>query len=283
MISTPCEAQRQVHSIQAMAFAILALVPAMPAVVHGQYKSATLEIIAPAEIRMPAGVEIALPIRVVPVEAVPKQAILLIRGLPPVVALSEGRVFDSGIWTVRITDLPKLRIAVPSDARGRADLALSVVTFDGVVMAESRSSLVLAIAGAAAESLPAQQPTAWTNAGTPPALNDKPPAAPAPPLPPPAKSIGEIENLMLLMRRGDESMTRGKVNDARLFYARAAENGWAPAALALAMTYDAKELAQMAVLGGVLPNVDMAAKWYRRAHELGSQEATEKLQRLGQN
>ena len=85
------------------------------------------------------------------------------------------------------------------------------------------------------------------------------------------------------MRRGDESMAMGNVSEARLLYTRAAESGWAYAALALAMTYDAKELAKMAVLGGVQPNAGMAAKWYARARELGSQEAAEKLRRLGQN
>jgi hypothetical protein len=205
---------------------------------------------------------------------------LLVRGLPPAVALSAGRVFESGLWSLRIIDLPTLRIAAPSDIRGRGDLTLSVVTLEGTVIAERRTSLVFAVAGTVAESQPAQLPTAWNNAGAPSAA---PPggAAVITLSAPPEKSIAEIESLMSLMRRGDESMAAGKVNDARLFYTRAAEGGWATAALALAMTYDGKELAKMAVLGGVRPNPEMAAKWYRRARELGSLEATERLQRLG--
>lgn len=287
-ISTPCGAWGLVCPIRAMALAVLVLVPMMPPEARGQSGTVALEIVVPKEIRIPTGADSPLPIRVLPAEAVPKQAMLLIRGLPAVVALSEGRVFESGVWSLRISDLPKLRIQVPSDARGRADLAMCVVTLEGAVMARSRSSLFFTTVSASVDSpsppvppqAAEQQPTAWMDPGTSPA--DAPAGLLPVPLPP-NKSVAEIESLMLLMRRGDESMASGKVNDARLFYTRGAESGWALAALALAKTYDAQELARMAVLGGVQPNPELAAKWYRRARDLGSQEATERLQRLGLN
>ena len=39
---------------------------------------------------------------------------LLIRGLPSTVALTEGRLFQSGVWSVKLSDLPNLRIVAPS-------------------------------------------------------------------------------------------------------------------------------------------------------------------------
>src|SRR5262245_5194073 len=51
----------------------------------------------------------ALPIRVTPASAVPRQAFLRIRGLPPTVALSEGHSIAVGAWAVPLSALPSLR------------------------------------------------------------------------------------------------------------------------------------------------------------------------------
>jgi hypothetical protein len=68
--------------------------------------------------------------------------------------------------------------------------------------------------------------------------------------------------------RGDELMRIKDISAARKFYEFAANAGSARAAIALARTYDAVFVSQLAVVG-VKPDPDLAAAWYRRAEELG--------------
>ena len=72
------------------------------------------------------------------------------------------------------------------------------------------------------------------------------------------------------MTSGDQAMISGNVLVARQFYQRAAENGLAEGAKALAATYDAAQLARMRHLG-VEPNPELARKWSDIAEELRSQ------------
>ena len=67
---------------------------------------------------------------------------------------------------------------------------------------------------------------------------------------------------------------------ARLLFRRAAEKGYAVAAIRLAATYDPVELSRLA-LEGIAADQAEARKWYERASELGSPEADERLARLG--
>jgi TPR repeat protein len=75
------------------------------------------------------------------------------------------------------------------------------------------------------------------------------------------------------MANGDASMKVSNVLVARQFYQRAAEQGLADAARALAATYDAKELAKLKNLVGVQPDPQLAKKWYAIADALVDQEA----------
>jgi TPR repeat protein len=63
---------------------------------------------------------------------------------------------------------------------------------------------------------------------------------------------------------------------ARRLFRRAADWGFAPAALRLAATYDASELRRLQV-EGVAADRNEARKWYERARELGAPEAEERL------
>jgi TPR repeat protein len=70
-----------------------------------------------------------------------------------------------------------------------------------------------------------------------------------------------------LVEQGDRQFANGNVAIARQYYARAADLGFAPAAIKVADTFDAKVLAQYGV-HGVRPNPAEAEKWRRRAAEL---------------
>ena len=69
---------------------------------------------------------------------------------------------------------------------------------------------------------------------------------------------------------------------ARLFYERAADAGLAQAAMSLAATFDADELAKLQVRG-IQADAKEARRWYERARQLGAAEAEQRLRRLGAN
>jgi curved DNA-binding protein CbpA len=70
-----------------------------------------------------------------------------------------------------------------------------------------------------------------------------------------------------LVGQGDRQFADGNIAIARLYFARAADLGFAPAAIKLADTFDAEVLARHGV-HGVQPNPAEAQKWRRRAAEL---------------
>lgn len=238
-----------------------------------------------------------------PEKAAPLRALLLIRGLPSTVALTEGRLFPSGVWSVKLTDLPNLRLVSPSSVE-TSNITLSLVTLEGTILAEKSAILSIAtplpkeafnVTRGPAPTEPAQYvepspkplnaPRANNNTESVAALPTNMPPAPATTgsiRPPKEFSPEETEKIQVFMQKGADNMRSGNINLARLFYKRSADAGWAPGALALAATYDAEELAQMDVVGGIQPDRALAQKWYEVARELGSATAQQRLQRLGQ-
>ena len=90
----------------------------------------------------------------------------------------------------------------------------------------------------------------------------------------------ERERAQRLMEKGDQELDNGNVSSARLFYEYAADAGLAEAAMALAATFDASELAKRNVRG-IAPDAKEAQRWYERARELGAAEAQQRISRLG--
>lgn len=232
-------------------------------------------------------VETPFPIQIGPVEAIPQQTFLRIRGLPSTATLSEGHAIAAGAWAIPLSGLPRLKIATPAGASAKNDVTISLVAIDGRILSEVKATLLIApasvLAPAAAQAASGQP--ANTAALGPPGLTTVP--APArlplePPVPaPPDISPEDRERALKYMERGDAGLANGNITIARLFYEHAADLDWGPAALALAATYDPNELNRWNIVGGVEPNLTEARKWYERARELGAAEAVERLQRLG--
>ena len=86
-----------------------------------------------------------------------------------------------------------------------------------------------------------------------------------------ANAISGTEEQSML-RRARELMERGHISGARLIFEHLALQQSALGAFALAQTYDEKFLKTFLVQG-MEPDAKLAAKWYRRAAELGSQFA----------
>ena len=222
----------------------------------------------PEIIRIVAGAKQALPVSIMPTRLGPRPSILLIQGLTSAAVLSRGRLFESGVWALRLNDLDGLRIETASNTTEQSELKLSLVTLEGKVLAEKSVSLIISppVAAAAPQAL-LHDPSTDTKSVVPSATQ-------------PDTSSAGLEDGLILMARGDTNLSSGKIHVARLFYRRAAETGWAPGALALAQTYDPYELEKMAVAGGVRPDAELAKSWYRKASEMGLPEADAKLRRL---
>jgi hypothetical protein len=227
-------------------------------------------ITVPAAIAAGPAAQTPLPIRIGPPEKIPANSFVRLRGLPPAVSLSEGHAISPGAWAVPLASLGTLQMNVPVGISGRSEMTVSLVSFDGALLAEAKATLMIAPARRQAGA------DAPTSAPPPaPAMRARPPAVQAPVLTP-----QERERAEKLVARGERELGEGNVAMARQFLLRAAEAGLARGALLLATTYDPRELARLRVQG-VQPNIAEARKWYERARELGAPEAEERITRLG--
>jgi hypothetical protein len=277
---------RRRKAVSSLAIALCLMVGAGLLHVGGavaQGRSADLAVTAPPMLQIAPGGEVPLAIELSG-SALPRRSIVLIRGLPSAVTLSEGRLFESGVWGVAAGDLARVKIASTMGAVGRSDLNISLVSIDGTVLAEAHSTLVIGEATAAAAVItrnskndPSDR-TVYTAAP-----QELPPAAVAPLAPSPVKRLtsSQTEQLLAMVKKGDEQLGVGNISAARLLYRHAAEGGLAAAALALAATFDEDELKKLRVRGAVQADPKEAQAWYEKAHQLGSAEARSRLQRLG--
>ncbi len=233
--------------------------------------------------------ETPMPIQVGPIDAIPRNSFVRIRGVPAAAMLSEGHSIAPGSWAVPLSVLPNLRISIPVGVSGKSDITIALVQIDGMVLAEARASLVVAAAEMIAPAQPAapRERSVASVGNQPTPLEAAPPPAPRPPMPAasppvarePAALTEEQKRALGFIVRGRAQAQQGNIAAARLFYQRAAEAELAEGALALAGTYDPAELAAMGV-AGVQPDIAVARRWYEKARDLGAREAEERLRRL---
>lgn len=136
----------------------------------------------------------------------------------------------------------------------------------------SREAIATAYQSALQAQAPAPAPAPAAVAAPP-----EPPPPPAKPLPP-TKTL-DADTLAGLMARARSLMTVGDIAAARLLLERAANAQDATAAFVLAQTYDP------AVLGtkdtrSITADAAAARDWYRKAAQLGSAEAQQRLTQL---
>ena len=243
-----------------------------------------------------AATQVSFPIRVAPAALIPANCFVRVRGLPPMVALSDGYSIAPGFWAIPLRALPGLKMLLPVGAEERADVVVSLVTVDGWVLVEARTTLIVK-ARQRSDALPqpevpARQPDAPAPQPEAPVavIPTPPPPVPAqrvergapPPVPEPTILSEVRERAQKLKEKGDEQLAQGLVAPARLLYERAAELGLAQAAMALAATYDESELTSPN-LRGISPDANEAKRWYERARQLGAGDADQRLRRLGAN
>jgi TPR repeat protein len=83
------------------------------------------------------------------------------------------------------------------------------------------------------------------------------------------------------LERGQRMIDEGDLTGARSFFRRVAESGDPRGALAMGATYDANYFAELGIRG-VNPDNALAGDWYRKAMDLGSKDALDRLERLTQ-
>ena len=105
-----------------------------------------------------------------------------------------------------------------------------------------------------------------------------PVAPPAAPPPPPARRL-EADELEALLKRAKGLLAIGDIASARLLLERAADAQEADAALMLARTYD-PEVLGTSDTRSIAPDPEQARSWYRRAADLGSQRAQQRLAQM---
>jgi hypothetical protein len=256
--------------------------------VHAQ-TGAQPSISLPAAIAAEPASQVVLPIRVAPADLVPRNSFVRVRGLPPTAALTEGYSIAPGSWAVSIAALPELKIMLPAGTTGRSEIIVTLVSIDGSVLAESKATLAVSappqksernlVTRDAAPPAAASILRAGVGEGTERTVQS-PQLAPQPVT---QQSTPEDRDRALrLVKKGDDQLAEGNVAAARLFYERAADAGLAQGAMALAATYDARELARLGVRG-IQPDPKQARRWYERAQQLGASEADERLRRIGTN
>lgn len=235
------------------------------------------------------GVRTPLGIRVGPAAALPRSSFLRIRGLPPMASLSEGHAIAPGSWAIPITAVDNLSVTMAPDAPARSDIVVTLVSVEGAVLAEASSTLTVAAAGSPGRGAPrapdAKAPanTSVLRAGTEPPSEARPTISGSGLRSGPSMTPGDRERAVRLLQKGEEHLAEGNVSAARLMFERAADVGSAQAAMALAATFDATELARLSVLGGIQPDAREARRWYERALQLGAADAEPRLRRLGAN
>jgi hypothetical protein len=234
--------------------------------------------------------QVPLAIEIGPAEALPKKGFVSLRGLPPNVALTAGQLIATGSWTVSISDLATLKADIPAGLSGQTDILISLISLDGRMLAQAKTMLVVEPSavppsspeGARVDAAPAERTEPRVAAPTSPAPQVEmkpPPRAAAQAARPVGLSAAEKERAERALAQGEQYLARGSIVVARQYFQLAADAGLAAAALRLATTYDPAELQRLEV-SGVIPDRDLARRWYERARELGALEADAPLARL---
>jgi hypothetical protein len=232
------------------------------------------ELQVPRVIRVESGRETGLPLNIAVSNALYPQTMVVIRGIPSSVSLTEGRLFPSGVWALKVSAAGSARFVTASNSQEDTPLIVSLVTLEGANLGNATTQLVIAPAAPVATENAAMSWTPRLDAmpettGAIPAP-EKParPAAPAEKEPVRVLYPSDIEKILKLMERGDQHLLEGKIPSARRFYQLATEMGWPEGALAIARTYDADHLRRFPILGGIVPDEALAHDWYSRAREL---------------
>lgn len=201
---------------------------------------------------------------------------ILIRNMPEGVWFSAG--MSSGrLWVLPLRNVATLKL-ISEGVTGDFSLEFHLVGTNNKPLAKQAVALNLhspaiiggrgtAAVATARPELPADKLA--PNVGGAPLRESRPP--PEPRLAPQRESA--------LLSRGEDLLREGGLAGARIIFEELARKGSAKGALALARSYDPSYIRTVKT-SALTPDLNKALEWYRRAEELGSAEAGERISEL---
>jgi hypothetical protein len=100
-------------------------------------------VVAPVTLAEPA-TQTRLRVQIGSGDALPKNTLIRLRGLPAAVSVPQGHFVAAGVWAVSVRSLEELSVDVPRGLLGWSDVKVALVTTEGEVLAQSRTKLVVA-------------------------------------------------------------------------------------------------------------------------------------------
>jgi hypothetical protein len=237
---------------------------------------------------LPLGIHVGAP---------PPAAFVAINGLPAGARLTSGRRVANE-WRVPASEISGVSV-IPSDGFvGQVQVTAELRDGDGAALVAGSTRLSWTAPPRAAAPQPAASavtvpqvvpPPAARVAAVPPAASPvvPPTVAIAPPVAPlavsPSPQADVVRNLdpreiQVLVKRGQDLLSSGDIQSARLLLQRGAEARDGRAALLLGTTYDPALLKQLGASG--LADVAQARSWYQKAREWGEPDAQRQLEAL---
>jgi len=235
------------------------------------------------------------------VGAPPPGAFVSINGLTAGARLTSGKRIGPSEWRVSATEISGVSVIPPEGFTGQMLVTAELRDGDGVALTGTSTRLTWA----AAPSLAAVAPPPPRVVVAPPPMSVAPPVAVLPPVavPPPPVAVAppvamaaavpsampappqadivrslDSREIAALIKRGQDLLSGGDVQSARLLLMRGAEARDARAALLVGTTYDPALLRQVGADG--LADIAQARMWYQRAKEWGEPDAQRKLEAL---
>jgi hypothetical protein len=194
-----------------------------------------------------------------------RQPFILVRNLPAGVRLTTGMA-NGRIWILPLKDLNRLHLIAQPGVVGSFALEFTLIGIGNEKLAQQSVALDLLSpniadrvqttgALAATEARPSEQRSQRS--------------------PPRTQGLTSEEERVLLAR-GRELVQQGGISAARIIFEELAQKGSAQGALALARSYDPAYIPDPR-MSAVAADANKALMWYRRAEELGSDEARARL------
>src|SRR5262249_17486491 len=156
----------------------------------------------------------------------PRNSFIRLRGMPPMVSLTEGYVVGPGLWAIPLIGLSTLKATIPTGISGRSELVISLVDVNGTLLAEAKTTLVIEARAAVAPAervRPEQMATGTLAPLGGPESHRRSLLAPSIREPSPQER-SEAENLVA---SGKRYLEQGNIAVARQFFRRAANAGLA--------------------------------------------------------
>jgi hypothetical protein len=194
-----------------------------------------------------------------------RQVFILVRNMPAGVRLTTG-MENGRLWVLSLKDVDGLHLVAPRGMVGSFTLEFNLIGGGNKRLAQQTVPVDLV-----SPKIVGRIPTTGALAAIEGPVNQE--RAP--------RAVRPVERLpsreeAVLLERGKELMRQGGIAAARIIFEELAQKGSAQGALELARSYDPASIPNSRV-SAVAPDVEKALMWYRRAEELGSEEARARL------